>query len=41
VDHVSLYRWVQYLTPLDQHGQMIDVYVSPRRDLAAAGSLLF
>src|SRR5438132_2673043 len=72
VDHVTLYRWVQRLTPLlidaarpcrhavggrwfvdetyvkvagvwryvyravDQHGQVIDVYVSARRDIAAA-----
>jgi IS6 family transposase len=72
VDHVTLYRWVQRLTPLvidaarparhsaedrrfvdetyvqafgvwsyvyravDQHGQVIDVYVSQRRDLASA-----
>ncbi len=72
VDHVTIYRWVQYFTPLladaagpcrhtvgdrwfvdetyvkvagkwryvyraiDQHGQIIDVYVSPLRDIPAA-----
>src|SRR5215207_6749116 len=72
VDHVTVYRWVQRLTPLladaarpcrhavgdrwlvdetyvkvagvwryvyravDQFGQVVDIYVSPRRDLAAA-----
>src|ERR1019366_6379047 len=76
VDHVTLYRWVQRVTPLvidaarpcrhavgsrwfvdetyvkvagvwryvyravDQHGQVIDVYVSVRRDIAAARKFL-
>ncbi len=46
VDHVTGYRWVQRFTPLladaarfaravDQHGQVIDVLVSIRRDAAA------
>jgi transposase-like protein len=38
VDHVTLYRWVwRYVyRAVDQHGQVIDVLVSRRRDLASA-----
>ncbi len=36
VDHVTGYRWVQRFTrAVDQHGQVIDVLVSIRRDAAA------
>src|SRR6266699_5979028 len=36
VDHVTIYRWVQRFTAIDQFGQVIDVFVSPRRDAKAA-----
>ncbi len=41
VDHVTIYRWVPgkwtYLyRAVDQHGQVIDVLLSAKRDLAAA-----
>ncbi len=48
VDHVTLYRWVQRLTPelidaappcrraVDQHCQVIDVFVSKHRDIPSA-----
>jgi len=36
VDHVTIYRWVQRFTAIDQFGQVIDAFVSPRRDAKAA-----
>ncbi len=36
VDHVTIYRWVQRFTAIDQFAQVIDVFVSPRRDAKAA-----
>jgi IS6 family transposase len=38
VDHVTLYRWVQRFTPLlgDGEGQVVDVFVSDRRNVMAA-----
>lgn len=40
VDHVTIHRWVLRFTPLliDEHGQVIDVFVSQRRNMDAARS---
>jgi transposase-like protein len=34
-DHVTVCRWVHLYRALDQHGQIIDVLISQKRDLAA------
>ncbi len=35
VGHVTVFRWVHVYRAVDQHGQIIDVYVSAKRDTNA------